>query len=111
MVLHHLDRLDILVRDILGRQPVLSADKVIAVDIESVYRFALILDSAVLLDLDSGQTLYHVDYGIVTYLGKAVYAEHQRVPLGIDVGSLDYHLVELGCLPGQGYGFRDAVCA
>ena len=95
MILHHLHRRHILMRDVVGGKSVLTSDEIVAVDIELVYRLPLILYCAVFFHLDARQPFDNIDNGIILRVGIFSDIEYQRIPFGIYIRSFDYHIVQL----------------
>ena len=81
VVLHDVDTLDILRRDVLRGQRIAVAQHVHAVDVELVYRLALILHAARLLDLDARHLLEYVGEGLVIGVGEGTGVVGERVAL------------------------------
>ena len=101
MILHHLDRADILGFDTRRRHTVASAEHITPLDVEAIDADPLVLDLSALAHLDAGHPLQHIGEGLVLDLAKIGDQIADRVSLGSYRLSRHRHLPQLGHLLPQ----------
>ena len=95
MVLHDLHGTDVIVSDAVCRDAVFPAQEVVALDVELIDVYALVLYFPIVGHIDAGHTFQHVAYAPVLLLGKAAHIIGYRVPALPDTVGLDDYFLQL----------------